>query len=455
MKLAFFKISSILFLLCSSAYAGSLNYEVFAISHYAPYVESPCFNNYTYLSTCNNSSPSYVGLSQGTGTTDSLNYNWNSGNIVLHNNNYGANQRMVVITGYWQHPGTTGQTSTVYFAGRNDDGLIVNINNTKVISDWAQQGPTYWNSSGSFSGVGGQWYPIQINWYEWGGSANMDIHYSLSNLSLNSTSGWLDMPNSGFATTDQNTVNVTITSSQTTAVNTAKGTSDSGIKMNVQGNNNTINIEQAGNDNFVVGSDWSSDSQITGNDNTLNIDQGNVTTSGSSGRNGIGLDITGNTNTLNLSQGDYATDVGDHRMLIDIDGSTNTLTLQQRNDGTTSSEHFMSVDLDSSSNVITMQQLNDGDKFLFVDIDNGNNTVDINQSGTGEHYLDLTLGTGSYAHDVDISQTGTGNHAARVDLDGYSTDFDLSQQGSTDQDYSIDMTCGTQAGCTLSTTLGN
>ena len=132
MKLIFFKISSILFLLCSSASAGSLNYEVFAISHYAPYVESPCFNNYTYLSTCNNSSPSYVGLSQGTGTTDSLNYNWNSGNIVLHNNNYGASQRMVVITGYWQHPGTTGQTSTVYFAGRNDDGLIVNINNTKV-----------------------------------------------------------------------------------------------------------------------------------------------------------------------------------------------------------------------------------------------------------------------------------------------------------------------------------
>ena len=74
---------------------------------------------------------------------------------------------------------------------------------------------------------------------------------------------------------------------------------------------------------------------------------------------------------------------------------------------------------------------------------------------TGEHFLDLTLGSGSYAHDVDISQTGTGNHAARVDLDGFSTDFDLNQQGSTDQDYNIDMTCGVQAGCTLSTTQGN
>jgi len=119
-------------------------------------------------------------VSQGTGTLSSLNYNWNSSQINFGGNtNYGYDQKMVVITGYWQHPGTAGQSSTVYFAGRNDDGLIVNINNTAVVSDWAQQGPTYWNSSGSFTGVGGQWYPIQINWYEWGGSANMDLHYSI------------------------------------------------------------------------------------------------------------------------------------------------------------------------------------------------------------------------------------------------------------------------------------
>ena len=89
------------------------------------------------------------------------------------------------------------------------------------------------------------------------------------------------------------------------------------------------------------------------------------------------------------------------------------------------------------------------------DIDNGNNTVDINQSGSGEHYLDLSLGTGSYAHDVDISQTGSGNHSGRVNLDGYSTDFDLLQQGSTNQNYNLDMTCGTQNGCSVSTTQGN
>ena len=251
------------------------------------------------------------------------------------------------------------------------------------------------------------------------------------------------------------TVNITPTTSQSSTITSDKAQTGNGIKMNINGDGNTLNVEQEGENNFIIGTDWSSDSAITGNNNTVNIDQGNVTTSGNSGNNGLALDITGDTNTLNISQGDYATDTGDHRMWLDIDGSTNTLTLQQRNNGTTSSEHYMNMDLDSSSNVITMQQLDNGDKTLFLDINNNNNTVDVTQSGTGEHYLDITLGSGSYAHDVDISQTGTGNHAARVDLDGFSTDFDLNQQGSTDQDYNIDMTCGVQAGCTLSTTQGN
>jgi len=251
------------------------------------------------------------------------------------------------------------------------------------------------------------------------------------------------------------TVNITSTSGQTTIINTAKTATGNGIKLNVDGDSNTINIEQTGENNFLIGTDWSSDATITGNNNTLNVDQGNVTTNGNSANNGIALDITGNTNTVSISQGDYATDTGDHRIWLDIDGSTNTTNLSQRNDGTATSEHFMSLDLDSSQNVINLQQLNDGDKILFLDINNNNNTVDINQSGTGEHYLDLSLDTGNYAHDVDISQTGSGDHAARVELDGYSTDFDLLQQGSTDQDYNIDMTCGVQAGCTLSTTQGN
>ncbi len=441
-------------MVCHQLSAGSLNWSAYSITSHAPYLESSCFDAGSYLSTCNNTNWAYANATPvATGTMTSLNHNWNTSNITPDGStSVGSNQRMLVITGYWQHPGTSGQTSTVYFAGRNDDGFIVNINNTAVISDWAQQGPTYWNSNGSFTGVGGQWYPIVINWYEWGGSANLDLHYSLSNLSLSTTTGWLDMNSDNFSTTDPT---ITITSAQQTTVNSAKSATGNGVNMNVDGDSNTLNIEQHGENNFIIGSDWSSTATITGDNNTLNVDQGNVTTSGSSGNNGLGIDITGDTNTVSVSQGDYATDSGDHRIMVDIDGSTNTLNLSQRNDGNANSEHYMSLDLDSSQNVISMQQLNDGDKFLFLDVDNNNNTVDINQSGSGSHYLDLHLESGSYAHDVDISQTGTGSHGARINLDGYSTDFDLQQQGSTDQNYSVDMTCGTANGCSVSTTQGN
>lgn len=441
-------------MVCHQLSAGSLNWSAYSITSHAPYLESSCFDAGSYLSTCNNTNWAYANATPvATGTMTSLNHNWNTSNITPDGStSVGSNQRMLVITGYWQHPGTSGQTSTVYFAGRNDDGFIVNINNTAVISDWAQQGPTYWNSNGSFTGVGGQWYPIVINWYEWGGSANLDLHYSLSNLSLSTTTGWLDMNSDNFSTTDPT---ITITSAQQTTVNSAKSATGNGVNMNVDGDSNTLNIEQHGENNFIIGSDWSSTATITGDNNTLNVDQGNVTTSGSSGNNGLGIEITGDTNTVSVSQGDYATDSGDHRIMVDIDGSTNTLNLSQRNDGNANSEHYMSLDLDSSQNVISMQQLNDGDKFLFLDVDNNNNTVDINQSGSGSHYLDLHLESGSYAHDVDISQTGTGSHGARINLDGYSTDFDLQQQGSTDQNYSVDMTCGTANGCSVSTTQGN
>ena len=441
-------------MVCHQLSAGSLNWSAYSITSHAPYLESSCFDAGSYLSTCNNTNWAYANATPvATGTMTSLNHNWNTSNITPDGStSVGSNQRMLVITGYWQHPGTSGQTSTVYFAGRNDDGFIVNINNTAVISDWAQQGPTYWNSNGSFTGVGGQWYPIVINWYEWGGSANLDLHYSLSNLSLSTTTGWLDMNSDNFSTTDPT---ITITSAQQTTVNSAKSATGNGVNMNVDGDSNTLNIEQHGENNFIIGSDWSSTATITGDNNTLNVDQGNVTTSGSSGNNGLGIEITGDTNTVSVSQGDYATDSGDHRIMVDIDGSTNTLNLSQRNDGNANSEHYMNLDLDSSQNVISMQQLNDGDKFLFLDVDNNNNTVDINQSGSGSHYLDLHLESGSYAHDVDISQTGTGSHGARINLDGYSTDFDLQQQGSTDQNYSVDMTCGTANGCSVSTTQGN
>jgi hypothetical protein len=454
MRYSLIKVSSFLicFFFTTLVNAGTLNYKTYYAGSYAPTLEFPFYDSVAgYNTDGSNSNPYGLGttvLSSGTISSPS-GYYWGSGQVL----DSGRSDYVAVeITGYITWPGTTGEETTVYFGVAADDGVFMNIDGTNVIEDWEQQGTATWNATGSLTKTAGTQYPITIWMYEYGGGAALDVNYCMT--ASYATSCQADMPTSWFSTT-QVTPTITPTSGQTTTINTAKSTTGNGVKMNVDGDNNTINIEQTGEDNFIIGTDWSSDATVTGNNNTLNIDQGNVTSSGNSGNNGIALDITGSTNTLNISQGDYGTDVGDHRMWIDIDGSTNTMTLQQRNDGTTSSEHFMSLDLDSGQNVITMQQLNDGDKILFLDINNNNNTVDVNQSGTGEHYLDISLDTGSYAHDVDISQTGSGDHAARVQLDGYSTDFDLLQQGSIDQEYNVDMTCGVQAGCTLSTTQGN
>ena len=487
MKLIFFKISSMLFLFCSSAFASKtalIYHSNYADAHTNVKTQLEADGYTVTLDTTGTVAENLINsydvvwdmkYNNSIGSNGKTRYQnfVNAGGVLVlvgeNNQNFSNNNQTIEAFIENKLGGTVGLVGNTngcaYNCTNNDNSNTITTTNTDVTdSDYGNDVAvypygTYFTGDGTWVAKNGN---SQVVWMRWSGNQlpsgytgaayiTFDINQFESSFDKAKMANLISDTYENFLTV----TNITITSTQTTAVNTAKGTSDNGVKMNVQGDNNTINIEQRGADNFIVGTDWSSDASIDGNNNVLNVDQGNVTTSGNSGRNGIALDLDGNTNTLNLSQGDYATDVGDHRMWLDIDGSTNTLTLQQRNDGSTSSEHFMSVDLDSSSNVITMQQLNNGDKFLFVDIDNGNNTVDINQSGAGEHYLDLSLGTGNYAHDVDISQTGTGNHAARVDLDGYSTDFDLLQQGSTDQDYGIDMTCGTQAGCTLSTTQGN
>ena len=401
----------------------------------------------------------------------------NGGTVYLVGENGNFDSRNDAIVSFLQD--VTGDNNIAH-SGNSccGSGVKYSMNENRDIMDsYSESDDMTVVASGYFSNIGtnGKWLlkdPSDANKIVgalWDGDAMssyangkvvvvLDINYaSHSSYYTNGDQAWIDslITDVTLSTANTRTSTVSITSSQTTAVNTAKGTSGNGITMTITGDGNTLNVEQEGEDNFIIGSDWSSSATITGDNNNLTVDQGNVTTSGTSGRNGLGIDITGSTNTVTVSQGDYATDSGDHRIHIDIDGSTNTLALSQRNDGTADSEHYMSLDLDSGSNVINLQQLNDGDKFLFLDIDNNNNTVDVNQSGDGSHYMDIKLGTGSYAHDVDISQTGDGNHSGRVDLDGYATDFDLLQQGSTNQSYSLDMTCGTANGCAVSTTQGN
>ena len=88
----------VFFSLVNKVKAGSLYWTAYSITSHAPYVESSCFNNSSYLSTCNNTSWAYVNSTPvATGTTSNLNHNWNNGSITIGGTNIGSDQRMLVM----------------------------------------------------------------------------------------------------------------------------------------------------------------------------------------------------------------------------------------------------------------------------------------------------------------------------------------------------------------------
>ena len=282
-----------------------------------------------------------------------------------------------------------------------------------------------------------------------------DINYaSHSTYYTNNNKAFMNALRTALASTfNQPTSAVTISAGQTTKKTAAINASiENGcnVCMVQSGANPTINIQQDGEDNFIVDKDWSGPATVTGDNLVLNIKQGNVTTTGSSDENGIGLFINGNSTNLTINQGDHANDQGEHKMIVDVVGNSNVMNLTQY-DGGTLSKHFLDIDLDGGSNNFTVTQKDNGQKTMFLDVNGNSNQGTFIQEDTGTHYLDVTLDAD---HEVNITQRGSGNHGARVNLDGHSTDFDLIQQGNSAQYYNLDNTCSNALGCTISTTQG-
>ena len=84
---------------------------------------------------------------------------------------------------------------------------------------------------------------------------------------------------------------VTPTSGQSTLKSTGQSATGEGVKVTMSGDNNSLTVRQAGNNNFIVGTNWSDNAQVSGDNNTLSFNQGNILTSGSSGNNGLAFGI--------------------------------------------------------------------------------------------------------------------------------------------------------------------
>lgn len=241
---------------------------------------------------------------------------------------------------------------------------------------------------------------------------------------------------------------VSITTNQSTRKSTAQGTTGSGVYIDQVGDNLTLNVEQHGTGNFIVGKNWTGNAIIDGDNNTVNLQQG--TAGHPSHNNGMGISITGDTNTVTMRQDSLGFGSGGHRALLDLTGNLNSVIMMQDNTG--SGGHYQDVVIVGSSNDLTLQQQNNVAKDLFTTITGSNNTVSVMQKDSGQHYLDVILG--GNGHSVGVTQQGSGNHAARIELNngGGSSTVNLTQQGGTSQNYTLTQTCTNANGCSTSIT---
>ena len=351
-----------------------------------------------------------------TGTVTAINHNWGGGQVL----NSGLVERVIVkYWGFIYVPGTGSQTLTFY--NSSDDGFYMKINNQLVINNWAEQGPSYYNGSGSITLTGGQYYALEAWYYENGGGAAAMLYWNQTgSIALVPTSSYYLVQPAPPAPTY---------SSGITAAQTARKNAETTQRLNQSGNE--INIDQIGDNNSIT------------------IRQGVSVT----GKNRIELYSNGDSNTYNLNQG-YTTggtaaagDSNNHYLYLNVTGSNNTITKQQS--GTT---NFNETTVSGNTNNLTNIQQGNSPKILFQNVNGNSNTVTTNQKDTGQHYLDINL-TGN-GHNVNAIQEGTGSHAATIQFtnSGGASSLNLNQSGSTNQIYSIQQSCVNAAGCSATVT---
>jgi hypothetical protein len=208
--------------------------------------------------------------------------------------------------------------------------------------------------------------------------------------------------------------------------------------------NNTIEIEQKGDDGYVGytsawGSGYSWGGDIDGDSNSLSIKQ--FCNQSPCGGDRFEFHIQGSSNDVDFAQGYHVTNTGTllavddyeyggHFVRLDIHGSNNTFLGSQRSNNS-GHEHSNITNIYGSNNDVYTRQESNQDKTLTLTINNSDNDVDIIQKGSATHNATITL-SGSYG-----------------------TDLDLMQQGGTAQSYSLTQSCATIGGCSVSVTQGN
>jgi hypothetical protein len=185
-------------------------------------------------------------------------------------------------------------------------------------------------------------------------------------------------------------------------------------------------------------------------------------------KNEVNIDQIGNYNSIDVIQSGFyhlvdVTVAGDSNILdigqygiknyanVQIQGSGNSLNSQQGNTGV-GVGHFSEMLISGNNNTIVNNQSGNGEKISFISNNGNANAISSTQSGSGTKYSDIKA-TGN-GHTVMLDQKDGGAHGARIEVtnNGGSSNINVLQQGNANQTYSIQQSCATVGGCSVTVT---
>jgi hypothetical protein len=205
----------------------------------------------------------------------------------------------------------------------------------------------------------------------------------------------------------------------------------------IGGDNNTVTMDQDGNKNLIR-------LQLNGTNNAITARQGVQ----GIGQNEMKLNFEGNNNVVNLNQArnTQGNPVGGNGHYLDatIAGWGTSLTVQQTNTGGVGG-HYNETTINGNGNNVTARQTDNGNKIMFLKVDGALNTIDAVQKGTGQHKLDVTL-TGNN-NSVQAVQEGTIANNATLNLTNAGGPASVILQQNGGQSVGVTTSCATAGGC--------
>ena len=205
------------------------------------------------------------------------------------------------------------------------------------------------------------------------------------------------------------------------------------IKQVVAGTNNSVTLEQDGNNNAITGTDsgWAT---LNGNGNILSIKQfgqGNIA--------GVKMNAWGNNIDIK-QQAANGGDVNNNIFNFESSGNGNAVTAQQQSNNNTAS-----VKTTWDINTVNITQRTGTGNSSYATLTGNWNTVNNTQAGSNNLSIVNVSGDNNSAT---VNQTGAG-HSTLLNLIGNKNTVSVTQTGVGDA-YTLQQTCTNPAGCSVS-----